>query len=193
MVKLLIYIKHHLIFIWDIIEWFNSIIFYLLYHKKLKESLKIVENTKVNNINFKVLKKKDMYNLCEFFNNQPEDSFIFFKPHNFDVKSLIKTNRNKAFLMIGCFEENEMVGYCFLRFFCNKHSFRGKIVDRKHQGKGIAKEMGRITTNIAKNIGFRLFATISKDNIKSIASSKAVNKIKIIRELPNNYIYVEYL
>ena len=47
-------------------------------------------------------------------------------------------------------------------------------------------------TNIAFNAGFRLFATISKANLSSIASSKAVNSIQIIEELPGDYIYVEY-
>jgi len=37
--------------------------------------------------------------------------------------------------------------------------------------------------------GFRLFATISKANLSSIASSKAVNSIQIIEELPGDYIY----
>lgn len=53
--------------------------------------------------------------------------------------------------------------------------------------------MGRLTTEICQLAGFRLFATISRNNVKSISSSKAVNDICIIKELPNDYLYVEYL
>lgn len=95
--------------------------------------------------------------------------------------------------MIGAFDKNELVGYCFLRCFFNKQAFRGKIVDVEHQGRGIAKKMGIVMTEICKKMKFRIFATISKDNVKSIASSKAVNEMKIIKELPDNYLYVEYL
>ena len=67
------------------------------------------------------------------------------------------------------------------------------MVDVNFQGRGIAKNMGRIMTDVALGAGFRLFATISKDNLSSLASSKAVNEIRIVAELDNNYIYIEYL
>ena len=40
---------------------------------------------------------------------------------------------------------------------------------------------------------FKLFATIPKDNVKSIASSKAVNEVRVVKELPNDYLDVKYL
>lgn len=194
MLKLLLYIKHHLTFVWDIVEWCNSMVFFIIYGRKLKKTTKhIVTLSNRPDLLFRPLENKDMQSLETFFSTQPEESFKFFNPHKFDLESLCKINKNKAFLMIGCYKNNVLAGYCFIRFFANKQAFRGKIVDYRFQGKGIAKEMGYLTTKICQEMQFRLFATISKDNVKSIAASKAVNEIKIIKELPDNYYYVEYL
>ena len=95
--------------------------------------------------------------------------------------------------MFGVFDKDKIIGYFFIRFFANRKAFRGKMVDVNFQGRGIAKNMGRIMTDVALGAGFRLFATISKDNLSSLASSKAVNEIRIVAELDNNYIYIEYL
>lgn len=193
MVKLLLIIKHHFPFIWSFIEWVNSVIFFFLYGRKLKrivpEALKDISTE----FDYRVLLKEDMPLLCLFFSKQPATAFQYFKPHDFDLKSLRRKNSDKAFLMVGAFSGDELVGYCFLRCFFNRQAFRGKIVDSDFQGRGIAKQMGILTTDICRQLRFRLFATISKDNVKSIASSKAVNTIHVVRELPDNYLYVEYL
>lgn len=193
MVKILIYLKHHLSFVWAVIEWMNSFLFSALYGRRLKAGTLNLENSEIQGMSYKVLGSSDMQDLCVFFQRQPKEAFKFFNPHKFDLKSLQKQNKNRAFLMLGWYKQNELAGYAFLRFFANRQAFRGKIVDPKYQGKGIAKEMGRITTEICKRMNFRLFATISRDNVKSIASSKAVNEIRIVKELEDNYIYVEYL
>ena len=194
MVKLLLYIKHHLTFIWSIVEWCNSMVFYIIYGRKLKKATERLTTLSARpELAFRPLTGKDLPGLEKFFTEQPEDAFKFFNPHKFDLKSLRKVNRNRAFLMIGCYRNGVLAGYCFLRFFANRQAFRGKIVDPRFQGQGIAKEMGRLTTEICREMHFRLFATISKDNVKSIASSKAVNEVKIIKELPDGYYYVEYL
>ncbi len=193
MLKLLLYIKHRLSFIWSIIEWINSAFFNLLYGRKLKKCLSSVFDDNRTLYEYRLLCKNDMPLLCEFFKDQPDDSYEYFKPHGFDLASLCRKNRDKSFIMIGAFDGGQLIGYCFLRCFFNKQSFRGKIVDYRYQGRGIAKQMGRLTSSICHELGSRLFATISKDNVKSIASSKAVNTVKVIKELPDNYLYVEYL
>jgi hypothetical protein len=142
---------------------------------------------------YKLLAKEDMQSLATFFVNQPQEAYTFFNPHKLDEKSLIKKNKDKAFVMIGAYYDGQLVGYCFLRCFFNKQAFRGKIVDVQYQGRGIAKQMGVLTTNICIVLGLRLYATISKKNVKSMASSKAVNDVRIVKELEDDYLYVEYL
>ena len=53
--------------------------------------------------------------------------------------------------------------------------------------------MGAIMSAISYSCGLRLYATISKDNLASMNSSKAVNEIAVVEELPDNYVYIEYL
>lgn len=193
MIRVLLYIKHHVPFVWLFIEWLNSLIFHILYGKKLRNYVLSLLSNLSSEYDYRLLEKRDMVYLYDFFLKQPAEAFRFFKPHGFDLLSLQKKNRDKSFIMIGTFRDEDLVGYCFLRCFFNKQAFRGKIVDYRYQGRGIAKQMGFLTTSICQKLGFRLFATISKDNIKSIASSKAVNTVQIIKELPDNYVYVEYL
>ena len=194
MVKLLVYIKHHLSFIWTFIEWCNSILFNLLYGKKLRKVLPgLLGEASSDTYTYKLLAKEDMPSLATFFANQPQEAYTFFNPHKLDEKSLIKKNKDKAFVMIGAYNDGLLVGYCFLRCFFNKQAFRGKIVDVQNQGRGIAKQMGVLTTNICIVLGLRLYATISKKNVKSMASSKAVNDVRIVKELEDDYLYVEYL
>lgn len=190
MTAILIFIKHHIPFIWNIVEYINSQLFYILYRKRLKF---LGDKYSQSNDSVRILQAEDMVALSEFFNKQPADSFEYFKPHKFDYKSLVKKNKDKSFIMIGVFYNTEIVGYGFLRCFFNGKAFRGKIVDISHQGHGIAKQIGSVLTDMATLMHLRLFATISKDNVKSISSSQAVNKVRILKELPDNYIYVEYL
>lgn len=190
MTAILIFIKHHIPFIWNIVEYINSWLFYILYRKRLEF---LGDKYSQSKDSVRILRIEDMVALSEFFNKQPADSFEYFKPHAFDYNSLVKKNKDKSFIMIGVFSNNKIVGYGFLRCFFNGKAFRGKIVDITHQGHGIAKQIGSVLTDMATLMHLRLFATISKDNVKSISSSSAVNKIKILKELPGNYIYVEYL
>ena len=46
-------------------------------------------------------------------------------------------------------------------------------------------------SKIASNAGFRVYATISKDNVSSLKSAKYGSSIEIIKELHDNYLYVE--
>lgn len=194
MVKLLVYIKHHLSFIWTLIEWCNSVLFALLYGKKLRKILpRLLEEVSSGEYYYKLLGKDDMADLAEFFAHQPAEAYTFFNPHKLDERSLVKKNKDKSFVMIGTYCDDKLVGYSFLRCFFNKQAFRGKIVDVNYQGRGIAKQMGVLTTNICLALGLRLYATISKNNVKSIASSKAVNEVRIVKELEDDYLYVEYL
>ena len=194
MIKILLFIKHKCGFIWAIVEWLNSLLFCLLYSKKfnlLQRQLDAVNSSSAYKV--ELLGKEDMQSLAAFFAKQPVEYFGFFKPHKFDYKSLLRKNRERSFIMVGVRDGSAIIGYGFLRCFINGKSFRGKMVDVDYQGRGIAKQLGVAMTVMAEVLNLRLYATISKDNVKSIASSKAVNNIRIIKDLPDNYLYVEYL
>ena len=66
-------------------------------------------------------------------------------------------------------------------------------MDSLHQGKGIGGTMVRQMTEIGLAAGFRVFATVLKRNLSSMASTKAYNEIKIIKELPDDDVLIEHL
>jgi len=193
MVGLLKSIKRKLPFIWRFIEFLNGILVLALYGRPINKA--VIDSFKPAvrlNYQYRQLMLSDLPHLESMITAQSAGFDNFFKPHDFDLKTLKRLYRNPSFLMFGTFDKERIVGYFFLRFFANRTAFRGKMVDSQYQSKGIAKEMGYIMTDIAFRAGFRLFATISKFNYGSMASSAAVNEIHILKELPDNYVYIEY-
>lgn len=185
-------IQSKLPFIWNGIEGVNSVLFLVKYGEKLKSITPILDSF-YGEYTLSEVQEKDVFPLKEFFAAQPEQAFSYFKPHEFDEKSLRRLVRRKSQLMLVAKQDNQIVGYAFLRCFFNNKCFRGKIVDYRHRGKGIAVLLGKATTAISQSLGIRMFGTISKNNISSMASSEASNTIKIVEELPDDYLYIEYL
>ncbi len=179
-------------FIWNLVEWGNSLVFALT-HKSALNKIPAILKECSGQYTLRMAECADAAPLAEFFSEQPEEAFKFFKPHAFDEKTLAKIIRNKAFLTFLVLDGEKIVGYFFLRCFVNGKSFRGKIVDYRYRGKGIAKLQGFAMTKISVATGIRMFGTISPDNYASLVSSKAVNEVRIVETLDNGYYYIEYL
>ena len=185
-------IKDRFTFLWDMVEWGNASLFAILYGKKMA-GLDAVLASISTDFHFRTAKESDVKNLVDFFARQPERAFEFFKPHEFDEKAVRKVIKNKAFLTFVVSSGNQIVGYFFLRSFVNGKSFRGKIVDKDWQGRGIAKLMGVAMTKVSQHLGLRMFGSISPENFASMASAKASNNIKVLKTLENGYYYIEFL
>lgn len=179
-------------FLWNLIEWGNALVFALTHKAALNKIPEILRECS-GKYTLRMAEPEDVASLSAFFAEQPEEAFTFFKPHCFDEKSLLKIIRNKAFLTFLVLDNEKIVGYFFLRCFVNGKSFRGKIVDYRYRGKGIAKLEGLAMTKVSVAAGIRMFGTISPDNYASLASSKAVNEVRIVETLDNGYYYIEYL
>lgn len=183
-------IKERCGFLWDIVEWGNAELFELFHRTKMKEIPGILERCSTAFI-IRETSVIDVKALVKFFSEQPSEAYTFFKPHGFDEKSVEKIIRNKAFLTYVVLDGNTIVGYFFLRSFVNGKCFKGRIVDHRWRNKGIAKQMGFAINEIAIHLGMRIFTTISPNNYASLASTKAVNDIKIVKTLENGYYYIE--
>lgn len=179
-------------FLWNLVEWGNALVFALTHRAALKKIPAILRECS-GQYTLRMAESADAAPLAKFFSEQPEESFEFFKPHAFDEKTLAKIILNKAFLTFLVLDGEKIVGYFFLRCFVNGKCFRGKIVDYRYRGKGIAKLQGLAMTKISVATGIRMFGTISPDNYASLASSKAVNEVRIVETLDNGYYYIEYL
>ena len=176
--------------IWNVIEWGNGLMIRAFYGKRIDEAVSR-NSAFVGGYDYRRLTKIDAGCLSEFISRQPEGFDKFFKPHSFDERTYRRLLRNGSYVFVGAYDGDTLVAYCFVRLFVNKSAFRGYIVDSNYQGKGISKQMGMIMTNFADEIGFRSFATISKANVASFQSQKAGAEVRVVRELLDDYLYVE--
>lgn len=177
--------------IWEMIEGLNSFLFSLRYRSKLK-AVSSIWDAYSDEFKLREATANDVMALVHFFNEQPMEAFDYFKPHQFDEYTIRKLIKRKSFLFCVVETEGTIVGYFFIRCFFIGKCFRGKIVDYRWRNKGIAKVIGQATMDYAQALGLHLFGTISKSNPTSMASAAAVNDIRIIKELPDDNLYIEY-
>ena len=178
--------------LWDIIEYLNSFLFNIRYGKKPEniDFKNIPEGYEVTPINAIETKR-----MVEFFARQPEDAFKFFHPHGFDEKSIKKLQKNKAFLGYVLLDKlnNKIAGYCFNRCFFHGQGFRGRMVDIEYRGKGLGTTMNKLLNEVGFGIGVRLFETVSKDNVASYKSALSASNVRVVKELPDNELYLEII
>ena len=178
--------------LWNVIEWLNSMLFYWRYGKRLKgfafgmipQGYNIVE-----------MREVPTEKMVAFFDRQSEEAFTFFHPHGFDEKSIKRLQGNRAFLayVLKDIANGEIAGYCFNRCFCHGVGYRGRMVDVNYRGKGLGTAMNRILNEVGFGIGLRLFETVSKDNVASYRSALSASKVKVVKEMPENEVYLEIL
>lgn len=185
------FIKDKCGFLWNAVEWGNACVFSLQHKKALKEIPQLLESMSNDTFVIRKTEDPDAQKLEKFFAEQPKSAFEFFKPHEFDRKSIQKILRNKAFQTFVVTEHDEVIGYFFLRSFINGKCFRGRMADYRSRGKGVGKLMAKAIEQIAVHEGLRMFASISPDNYASLNSAKAVSDVRIIKILENGYYYIE--
>jgi len=184
------YIQNKMPSVWNLLEQGNSMAFIARHHREMK-SIPIILEEFSGTYKITMVSKEEVHALSQFFEQQPEEAFTFFRPHKFDEKSLLTLVQRKSFLMFLVKTGDNIVGYFFLRCFANGNAFKGRMVDSNHRNQGIAKLMGNVINAIVLRLGLRLFTTISPENYSSLASTKAVHDINIVRILENGYYYIE--
>ncbi len=194
MEKLLIFIKHRFKFLWNIIEWGNGFVFSVFYRSRLEKVLGAVfDESLLSSYVFRRLELSDAGALHDLIKLQPESDLEFFSPHDFDNNSIRKQFSNSAFLMMGVFEKEDLVGYFFLRFFANRKCFVGRLIDREHRGRGIGILMNSIMYRTAWDMRFRCLSPISNNN-KTVMKAHSKNPSMIVlKELKNDYLLVEFV
>jgi hypothetical protein len=194
MTRFFLYIKHRLPFLWRWIEYFNGLVFCILYRKRMRVAAQeAIDSEKLQGFRFKILEQSNSQQLAALLAEQPPERLAHFKPHGFDVSSIARQANNPAFLMFGAFSDQRLVGYFFLRCFANRRCFVGRMIDHRNDRLGIGRAMNRIMYQTAWNSGFRVFTTVSKENQMVIRSHSRNPAARIIKELPNNYLLIEFL
>ena len=194
MTRFLLFVKHKIPCLWWVIEWLNTLLFNLLHHATLeRESERCFQEFTMQEYTFRSLNESDIESVFRLLHRQREGRLEFFKPHGFDRRSLMRVTRNPAFLMFGVYYGEELVGYFFLRCFWNRNCFVGRLIDEPHERKGIGRVMNKIMYYTAWRSGFRCYTTVSKDNASVIRSHDRNPAARIVKELPNNYLLIEFI
>lgn len=193
MIRLLLYLKHNYKFIWKFIEKCNSLLFNVLYRKAALRNLTTILNSlDLQDYSFRKLEIVDTELIYSLIKSQPQSDLEYFKPHDYERESIEKLFNNKGLLIMGVFRNSNIVGYCFLRFFITGKCFVGRLVDYRNRGKGIGSVMNTVMYNLAWKMRFKCLSTISQNNLLVMNAHKKNNLMHILKELPNNYLLVEF-
>lgn len=185
-------LRDKLSWLWNIIEWINSVIFSMRYEKKLKS---FSFTTISDGYEIVPIKNIPTENLVAFFAHQPEEAYTYFRPHKFDANSIKRLQGNKSFLAYVLIDKSndKIAGYCFNRCFFHGQGFRGRMVDIDYRGKGLGTAMNKLLNEVGFGIGLRLFESVSKDNVASYKSALSASNVRVVKELPHNELYLEIL
>ena len=178
--------------LWNLIEMLNSMLFSIRYGKRIKG---FTFTTIAEGYNIVLMREVPTEKMVEFFEHQPEEAFVFFHPHGFDANSIKKLQENRAFLayVLKDSANDKIAGYCFNRSFFHGVGYRGRMVDVNYRGKGLGTAMNKMLNEVGFGIGLRLFETVSKDNVASYQSALSASKVKVMKEMPNNELFLEIL
>ena len=178
--------------LWQLIERLNAWLFSMRYGRRLRSFSfsEIPENYKL--VSFRDVPIEKM---VAFFEHQPEEAFTYFRPHAFDARSIQRLQGNRAFLayVLTDSSNGKIAGYCFNRCFFHGVGFRGMMVGIDYRGNGFGRVMHRSLNELGFGMGLRLFETISKDNVASYRSAISANHVKVVKEMPNNELYLEII
>lgn len=183
-------IKKRFGFLWDAIEWGNAELFALMHRGGMARIPELLAECS-GRYQLRLATREDVEQMKAFFEAQPEEAFRFFQPHGFDENGIRKVVINKSFLTFVALDGNEIAGYFFMRSFVNGKTFKGYMVGIDHRGQGVAREMGIAMNRVARELGLRMFKSISPENPASMAVTKKVNDIKIIKTLDNGDMLIE--
>lgn len=191
MTAFLIWIKHHCQCLWIVIEQFNILLLRVIWGSRIIEVKKRFLRKELPFGYFRLLVPEDTEQVVGLLKRVTEGEKQFFKPHGFDWKSVNAVLKSIGFLSFGFFVQDKLVGYFILRLFCMKKSFIGRYVIEDMRNKGVGKEMASMLYDLASALNFEVYSTISEKNLSSLKSHQAMGRMRVVEELPNNYVLVK--
>ena len=185
-------VRDRLGWLWQLIERLNAWLFSMRYGKRFASfSFREIPE------GYKLVPLRDVptEKMVAFFEHQPEETFTYFRPHAFDARNIQRLQKNRAFLAYVLMDpSNEKIaGYCFNRCFFHGQGFRGRMVDIDYRGKGLGTAMNKLLNEVGFGIGLHLFETVSKDNVASYRSALSASDVRVVKEMPNNELYLEII
>lgn len=170
--------------VWNLVEELNAALCAFKIGDRRRLQTCMIEGVRVADI-------KDAEPLACFFASQPPESYKWFRPHAFDEATMRKLLRRKSYIIYVMEERGEIIGYAFLRCFINGKCFLGKMVDARHQGKGVCTKLCAVGMDIAVKTNFRMYESINKENIGSMKASQKACEVIVVEELENGDLLIE--
>ena len=170
--------------LWEVVEGLNAAFCGIKIGKRLQLQDCLTGGVRIADIN-------DAGRLADFFARQPAESYKWFRPHKFDEATMRRLLTRKSYIVFVQEEDDEIIGYAFLRCFMNGKCFLGKMVDVNHQGKGVCTNLCAVGMNIASMLGMRMFESINKDNIGSMRASQKACDVIVVEELEGGDVLIE--
>ncbi|RFA30246.1 hypothetical protein CAI21_06400 [Alkalilimnicola ehrlichii] len=130
--------------------------------------------------------------LYDFLGAQSESRLKFFRPHDFSLEGLAVVLASPAYLNYGLFIGDNLEGYALLKLSPTGSAYRGRLVNEALSGSGVGKLLSQYLHWQAGILGVKARATISRHNTASLASLEAKGGFKVIKELPNDYLLIEF-
>lgn len=121
-----------------------------------------------------------------------QSHLAFFQPHGFDPRSLGTVLGSRAYMTYGLFTDSQLVAYALLKISPTGAAFAGSLVRLEYTGKGIGKFLSRYLYWQAASAGFSVRATISKKNIASLRAYRAGRNSRIMTELANGWLLIQF-
>ena len=138
------------------------------------------------------LGNEDAGTLEAFLAGLPEKYFEYFRPHDFDHRSIQRVLASRAFANYGLFVEEELVAYALLKLAPTGTAYIGLLVAPGQAGLGLGKFIVHYLYWQASLAGLRTRSTISKHNPASMRCHEAVSDFRVVAELPNYYVMIEF-
>lgn len=196
MEKLAYLIKHRIPGLFRVIAWLAERVTELRFARTTQHAIdqaRIDGRVNGNAACCRMLVGSDVERLSNFLGFIPADQLIFFRPHDFDVVSLRRVIRSRAFLTYGLFVNEALSGYALLKISPTGSAFIGLLVHPDCRGLGLGKFLVHYLYWQASLAGLRTRSTISLANPSSMKSHEAVSDFRVVTELPNDYIMIEFL
>jgi len=138
------------------------------------------------------LEMRDHSELVVFFERISSEHLTFFHPHSFSSIGLARVLAKPYYLLYGLFVENAVVGYCVLKLFPGRKTFRGRLVSEDWGGRGVGRFLSKYLNWQVGLLGFSSRSTISRKNLASLKSHEIEGHFSVISELPNDFILIEF-
>lgn len=178
-------IKNKAPWIWSVSEDLNAFVFRMMKAAPLKR----LGGCCADGVRLATL--DDAGRLAKFFSEQPEESYKWFRPHRFDEASVRRLLKTASYIIYVQEEDGDIIGYAFLRSFCNGKCFLGKMVDGRHQGKGVCTTLCRVGMRMATVLGMKMYESINEANVGSMKASQKACEVTLVEKLKDGDVLIE--